>query len=462
MLQIINQDNQSKVRREGGTSFFQLSSSQRIDTTQLLQCEGILLQVENASSASELIQWVRTHQNAQIALMPMFLPELLKDIPAALHTDGTFDELHIKGALSKTQKIRNRLQAMQWKNATLNSFQAETSLRLLRYMYSREVLLHPVASRQSKIGYHYPFLSASHNAQNDQECLQLIEKSITECYVKGAVADKIHTCHKCSSNYLNFRESCSHCGSIDLNTESIIHHFVCAHVAKESDFVKGDDLVCPKCDKHLRHIGIDYDKPSTIHTCNSCAHDSQQTEMKAKCIDCQGESALSELEEHTIHALELTETGVHRAIHGYENSIKTTTKSSMDLNVFQLLLKQEGARIQKTKGQSLFGKCSILDPNIAKLQSQMAEALDNELYTVLQKHLEAPEILIRESQFNYIFLLPECAWAEGQEKVSKMKLHIGELLQDNLNCPSENIYFQLQPVSQDSSLNDLTNERHTA
>ena len=29
-------------------------------------------------------------------------------------------------------------------------------------------------------------------------------------------------------------------------------------------------LICPKCHKKLRHIGVDYDRPAVVYTCNDC------------------------------------------------------------------------------------------------------------------------------------------------------------------------------------------------
>ena len=34
--------------------------------------------------------------------------------------------------------------------------------------------------------------------------------------------------------------------------------------------MRGGDLVCPKCNRQLRHIGVDYEKPSKLFTCFNC------------------------------------------------------------------------------------------------------------------------------------------------------------------------------------------------
>lgn len=459
MLQIINQGNQSKIRVEAGVSFYQMSSNRNVDKDEMLNCDGILITAEDAQLATTLIQWVRTHQIDRISLKPLFATDLLKKHREIdIHIDGYFDEYHLKEVTLKSSRINQRLAEFRWSKSELSSFQTETSLRLIRFMYSREISIEPRPSRDSKIGFKYPYISCYYQDGKDLECLEILEKAKNNNYLNCSVNDKIHTCKSCHSNYLNFRESCSSCSSIDLKTENIIHHFVCAHVAPESDFIDGDQLKCPKCDKTLRHIGIDYDKPSTIHKCNSCNHDSQQTEMKAKCIDCNHESALSDLEEFNIYEFELTSLGINSAINGFDKANVEESDHDLNFQVFELLLKQEGVRTMKSKGQSVYGRCIIKDESIQQLNSTISKGLDHELFLVLQKHIETPEVLAKESAFSYVFLLPDITLDEGIEKTSKIKLHLGELLSDNLSLSKNAIEIQLDLVNQNSSLKSLEYE----
>ncbi|MGP1396928.1 MAG: response regulator [Inquilinaceae bacterium] len=98
--------------------------------------------------------------------------------------------------------------------------------------------------------------------------------------------DRLHVCGRCASARHNVREECPGCGSADLTEESYLHHFRCAYQGPESDFRKGDDLVCPKCRRALTHFGRDYDRPGTMVRCRSCATTTSEPKVAFVCADC--------------------------------------------------------------------------------------------------------------------------------------------------------------------------------
>lgn len=85
---------------------------------------------------------------------------------------------------------------------------------------------------------------------------------------------------------LNVREECPNCESAHLTEESYLHHFRCAYQGPESDFRKGDDLVCPKCRRALTHFGRDYDRPGTMVRCQTCATTTSEPNVTFVCADC--------------------------------------------------------------------------------------------------------------------------------------------------------------------------------
>ena len=127
----------------------------------------------------------------------------------------------------------------------------------------------------------------------------------------------------------------------------MIHHFRCAYIGPESDFRKNDFLQCPKCNHKLKHIGIDYDKPSEIHTCKNCNHKSQETKMKAKCIDCRKENELDQLSTYSIFNYTPTEKGRQLAKQEFTSKnliVKSHSTSSnfiIPFSAYNLLRKHE-------------------------------------------------------------------------------------------------------------------------
>src|SRR5262249_49631791 len=82
--------------------------------------------------------------------------------------------------------------------------------------------------------------------------------------------DTIHLCKTRRRYNLNFREVCPVCSSPNVEVADLVHHFRCAFVAPSSRFARGSRLVCPKCDRELKHIGVDYEKPAQSFSCRPC------------------------------------------------------------------------------------------------------------------------------------------------------------------------------------------------
>ena len=97
---------------------------------------------------------------------------------------------------------------------------------------------------------------------------------------------RTHTCDRCESHRLLAFEACRACGGADLADEAIIHHYRCGCQQGESGFVHGMALVCPKCRRDLRHIGVDYGKPGLIVRCRNCGACSAEPEPRFACLDC--------------------------------------------------------------------------------------------------------------------------------------------------------------------------------
>jgi hypothetical protein len=152
--------------------------------------------------------------------------------------------------------------------------------RILAYLFVSGKDLSAVRFAQSKSLIRYVgFFSApaSTVAADELESRGLLMKTFF---------DRLHVCGTCGSSRLNAREECPSCRSANLRTESLIHHFRCAHQAPESDFSEGDRLVCPKCRRELRHYGSDYDKPGKVSCCVDCGGVDSDPAIGFVCFDC--------------------------------------------------------------------------------------------------------------------------------------------------------------------------------
>ncbi len=114
----------------------------------------------------------------------------------------------------------------------------------------------------------------------------ILEELATHDLVSRNPFDRVHVCSSCKSSRLNVREECPECRSSNINEETLIHHYHCAFQAEEKKFLTGRALICPKCNKELRHYGVDYDKPGTLFACADCGSTSPEPTVGFVCVDC--------------------------------------------------------------------------------------------------------------------------------------------------------------------------------
>lgn len=126
---------------------------------------------------------------------------------------------------------------------------------------------------------------------------------------KGFV-ERIHVCPHCKGSHLFYMEACPKCDSSLLKEEPVLHHFRCANISPESTYAYDGELRCPKCHQMLRHIGVDYDRPSNVYTCQECNHTFLHTRMKVYCTSCNKTLRPAELLPLDIYNYEFTPEGL--------------------------------------------------------------------------------------------------------------------------------------------------------
>jgi diguanylate cyclase (GGDEF)-like protein len=147
----------------------------------------------------------------------------------------------------------------------------EHRLKVLTYLACRgsEARLEPVTSDTARIGYNYPEISEI------LECRPGDEIDLLECLADAGclnrdLFDKIDLCPFCLHSNLRLRRLCPYCRSSLIMKKEVLHHFRCGWVGIEEETRHGTDLVCPKCKKHMRHIGVDYERASQSYYCTTC------------------------------------------------------------------------------------------------------------------------------------------------------------------------------------------------
>ena len=186
-------------------------------------------------------------------------------------------------------------------------------------------------------------------------------------------------------------------------------------------------MECPKCDKKLRHIGIDYDKPSAVHTCNSCGHEFQNAKVKALCVDCGYDNELHQLQSFSISNYELTPMGEHAAKYGmYEIHEKPVISKPKLISVpmFEMFRKQEIERLNNTDTISWEGSIKLNSEMIKEFGENQQQLIREEVQSIISEYLHKVDLITSASACWYRFIL--------FDKDEEMAMKIGELVQTNV------------------------------
>ncbi|CAL2104182.1 TackOD1 domain-containing protein [Tenacibaculum sp. 190130A14a] len=454
MLNLVKYNNNSRKIHIEGYSLLIVAHANELKNEQLEYLDGFIIDTESVAFAKDIIYQIRTNNDLKIALLPIFVSAIHK-LPknVEIHTDGpvAIDLIgsYVQRIATISKKI-NKLQIPQ--KATHEEF---LNYKVLAYSYTRNLVITPITSRHSLIGYEFPFISLLFKEHEMISLLKTFEKLVQEKLLSFTLQDLVHLCKSCSGSYINFRECCPKCDSIDIKAHDMVHHFVCAHVAPEKDFKIDDGLECPKCDKRLRHIGIDYDKPSTIYSCNTCNHEFQNSSMKGLCIDCSTEHELDELLEKTIGNYSLTQKGENEVLKLQKNTENKVSDAigNLSLPLFKILLKQEIQRIKTTDCSSYMVTINVKNKRLQLLNSDVKNELTKEIHNIIKSYLKDADMLASKSYDCHYLLLPETK--EHQlTRLKNIQYNLNKLLSDNMQEACNEIEIHYEKITTEKAIHE--------
>ncbi|WP_299551216.1 hypothetical protein [Seonamhaeicola sp.] len=445
-MNLVKYSNNSRSVDIEGYSLLIVAHTNELKNEQLEYLSGFIIDTDNTKFAQDIIFQIRNNDNPEIALLPIFISSVHK-LPKHLeiHTDGPISMDLIDSYPQRIAAILKRVNKLQVPKGMMH--QEFLNYKVLAYCYTRNKVLSPIASRYSLIGYIFPLVSLLFKEHEAIPLLKTLEDLTQQKLLSFSLQDYIHLCKSCSGNYVNFRECCPKCDSIDIKAHDMVHHFVCAHVAPEKDFKVEDGLECPKCDKQLRHIGIDYDKPSTIYSCNTCNHEFQNSGMKALCIDCSTEHELDELLEKSVGNYSLTQKGENNVL-GLMKSKRKPRESigNLSIPVFKILLNQEIQRVKASQCHSHFVSISIINKQLQLLNTEVKNELAKEINHIIQSYLKEADILVSKNYDCHYLLLPETK-EDQLERIEHIQYNLNKLLSDNLQQSTNEVAIQYERIS---------------
>ncbi|MCS7115786.1 MAG: hypothetical protein RMJ15_02090 [Nitrososphaerota archaeon] len=139
--------------------------------------------------------------------------------------------------------------------------------KLLKALKKGEVnVLEPTVSYDFGVEY----LKLKELGLGGDEALSVLKDLCEAGILASETLSNMATCPKCGSHKLLFQLSCPSCGSTRLSKGAIIEHLLCGYIDAEESFRRGGDIICQKCGKRLKAVGVDYRKPGILYRCLDC------------------------------------------------------------------------------------------------------------------------------------------------------------------------------------------------
>jgi hypothetical protein len=440
-------------------TFYYIESLSTLIIEPLDKYDAIILDARNVEFTRIIIKLFRSSPHVDYYLKPIFL------INAREATDPYISELS-DGSLSSFDQIPEIIndindinqRAAQLEHAKSKSFEVQLFNKVLNYLFTRNINnLKPHHDINSAIGYSYPVISVNFEPFEESKVLDHLEWAEKENLIWPDFHDRIYLCNNCKCGHLSYREICPNCDSANMRAEDLVHHFPCGYIGALSDFRNQVDTVlsCPKCSKELRHIGVDYDKPSIINHCQNCNEVFQDYLVKAKCVQCGNDSDVQFLISKNIHVYKLTKKGRTAALSGMFTSDfvpADEVSGSIDPKVFNTMMHYERERLKSN---------AVITSNIVVLYFENIF----DLYRIIGRSKEKPllseiVLVIRANitpadfiSVNNPSLITVCMNDTSPEQVKlsvdRIIRTITELIANNFNKFSLKISSTVQPLTKE-------------
>lgn len=384
-----------------GIKYYILRNDMLFNIEDFVNYDAIIIEGGFPDFTRWVLRRIRANNNPQIYLKPVFLLKGVgsNDMWILNLLDGDIASLsNLEESNLTTQKVQKRINELYFPKAI--SFEAQTINKTINLLYTRKkTKLSPKPYVKSLLCYTFPELSVNFNGNDEHKLLDIMKIAEAEGLFTSEFFQRVYLCSNCSSGYLNYREVCPKCDSSNSDAEDLIHHFSCAYIGKLSDFQNAidDELNCPKCNKTLRHIGVDYDKPALLHTCNSCSHQYQDFNVKAKCLKCDAENDVDKLVPKTIKEYQLTSKGRSAAIHGFIGTSKDldAIPGTVKFDVFKIMLDFEIERLRQNDYTSNIAYINIKNSGeiYSRIGMDRQKLLIKDLIAILRKNIRSSDFI---------------------------------------------------------------------
>ncbi len=133
---------------------------------------------------------------------------------------------------------------------------------------------------QSKIEYDSKVINSIKEHERSLQSL------LNEGYVVKEPTQLKLACPNCKSVNLVTNYLCQNCNASNFTRGNVLEHNKCGHSDLEMNFQEDNTLVCPKCRKELKLIGVDYFRIVSALKCKECHNIFTIPEITYDCNGC--------------------------------------------------------------------------------------------------------------------------------------------------------------------------------
>ena len=165
-----------------------------------------------------------------------------------------------------------------------------------------KILKESIKQDQTKLHEHIDFILKSEKQISLNFIEQLIGSSdeaialhLSELEKQGKITTLVDkkeiSCSQCDSVHVTQTYSCPTCKKSDFKSAKLIEHFGCGNFSDEKTYV---DSKCPKCNKEIKVVGVDYKIISGRYVCNSCNDIFAELLITFLCLKCESRFTLDD------------------------------------------------------------------------------------------------------------------------------------------------------------------------
>lgn len=441
-----------------------MNAQDAFDLNKLMETDAFVIDAQHISFARTTLKEIRSHSQRKISLSPVFLlnPRETNDPYIRNLNDGIiFSTNKLAEVNTKIALIHARIE--QLSSSAPLSFNEQILKRTIDYLYTRNIdTIIPHTDYLSSIGYTWPELSVHFELPEESKILEVLDFAKMNGLFTENFVDKIHVCNGCHSGFLHLHEVCPGCNSRNIEMEDLVHHFPCAYVGPFSDFQKTDpdEWNCPKCNKKLKHIGIDHDKPSVICHCNACNKKFQDAFVVATCLYCKKQTEMEYLVARNICNYSITKKGKHLATSRtfIFNEAQPIIDGISSFEFYQAFLSNQQSKLKnliKTNSTIVLLRLDKMKEMYNRVGESYQEQIILGIIGVVREQVRSSDLVSVENPFCIHICLNDYERQEIASLNGKLMQRLKMLLRDNFNLPDFELACSQRTVCSQTSIEKL-------